>query len=657
MDPTNYWGYLSPVQPVTAGIDALQQQQVQSAQRSLASQQIQRQMQQQALGDAALKDALQNPGPQTYQNLLLLHPQDAAAIKTAYDSMKTEDQQSTLRDLTAVHNYLGANQTDQASAILQNHIDAAKRAGQDTASYDALLNTIKTNPQGAQVLAGTLLAGSVGADKMAETMASVGGEQRAQQAEPGKEALTAAQTAQANAEAAAKTNPPPKTAVNSFTGQYYNENAAPPAAALTSNNGAMDSLVQRLIQSESGGNATAKNPNSSATGAGQFLSGTWVPLISQLHPDLVQGKTQQQILDLRNNPQLAAEATAAYAQNNAQALGAAGLPVNGATIAMAHRLGPQGAQAVLGAAPNAPLSSVLPADVIAANPQYAKMTAGQLGQQLAGQFGTTPIDATPGDPMATGDAYLKTLPPERARQVKAIADGDLPLPTGRAAASGPGQMLAQQVLQYDPTASTINLATRQQTRKAFTSGTQGQSIVQANTVGGHLAALDGLADALNNGNVPLFNSVAQTVETATGNTSKQKAVTNFNTLSNTLASELTKFYRNNGGSEQDVKEFRSQLNPTNSPTQIHAAIQQMAGAVLSKIGALNDSYNAGMGKTTDGLNLPNVNHNAIAQLQRLAGDSSLGGGSPQAAQPQVYVNQQGQRIAYDAASKSWKPVS
>src|SRR6185503_13574148 len=98
-------------------------------------------------------------------------------------------------------------------------------------------------------------------------------------------------------------------------------------------------------------------------------------------------------------------------------------------------------------------------------------------------------------------------------------------------------------------------------------------------------------------------------------------------------------------------------NATNSPTQIHAAIQQMAGAVLSKIGALNDSYNAGMGKTTDGLNLPNVNHNAISQLQRLAGDTSLGGG--QAAQtqaPQVYVNPQtGQRIVSDGRG-GWKPA-
>jgi hypothetical protein len=325
---------------------------------------------------------------------------------------------------------------------------------------------------------------------MANTLATTGKEQRDQAGFPVEMGLKQAQTAEALANAQAKVNPPAETAVNPTTGAYYNPKGPPPAAALSSNNGALDNVVQQLIQSESAGNATARNPNSSATGAGQFLSGTWAPLIARLHPDLVAGKTPQQVLDLRNNPQLAAEATAAYAQDNAQALSQANLPVNGATIAMAHRLGPQGAQAVLSAQANAPLSSVLPAEVIKANPQYAKMTAGQLGQQLARQFGTTSLDVTPGDPNASGEDFLRTLPPARAAQIRAIANGDLPLPTGRAAASGPGQFLAQQVLQYDPTASTINLQTRQATRKAFTSGTQGQSIVQA--VVGPLDRLRGL---------------------------------------------------------------------------------------------------------------------------------------------------------------------
>lgn len=665
MDPINYSAFLAPPPSPTAPTDELYQQQAQAAQRALAANQIQMQLRQQALQQAALSDALQNPGPDTYRNLMLVNPQAAAATKSAYDSLDTETQRQTLQDLTAAHNYLDIGQPDQAAAIVQKHIDAAKKAGQPTDHFDALLNTIQTNPRGAQVIAGTMLAATAGADRLSENMSRFGTEQRAEASFPLDQQAKQADINLKNAQAAAEGQ---GTAVNPATGAYYNPKAAPPAAAVASNNGALDNVVAQIQASENAtGNPGAKNPNSSATGNGQFVNKTWLDMVKSTLPDLAQGKSDADILALRNSPAISSQVTAAYAQQNAQTLGQAGLPVNGATIAMAHKFGPAGAQAILAADPNASMTQALTAklgaakaaEIINANPQLGKLTAGQYGQQLAQQFGTTPLDTNPGDPNASGDDFLRTLSPQRAALVKAIAEGAQPGPTGRSAATGPGAFLMGQVQQYDPTATSINLPVRQATRKAFTSGTQGQSIIQANTVGGHLAALDGLADALNNGNIPLANAVAQGVETAFGNTAKQRAVTNFNTLSNTLASELTKFYRNNGGSEQDVKEFRSQLDATKSPTQIHAAIQQMAGAVLSKIGALNDSYNAGMGKTTDGLNLPNINHNAIAQLQRLAGDSALGGGEQQAqgAAPQVYVNAQGQRIVYDPAAKAWKAAS
>lgn len=661
MDPTNYWGQvdLTQMPSVTGPVQAYQAAQQQGVARTSSIAQAQRQMQQQAIGDAALKDALANPSAQTYQALAIARPEVFQSAKAAHDMLDTETQRSNVQNLGAVFGNLNAGQNDQAAALLKQYGDAAKRAGKDASSYDALQSLISTDPTKAKVLAGTMLSTLAGPDKFAEAYGKMGDEGRAQAAEPGKEALTAAQAAEANANAAKVTNPPPKTTVNPITGEYYNENAAPPAGpALGANNAALSDLVPKLIASEGGGNPTAKNPNSSATGAAQFLKGTWLPLMQQLHPELTQGKTEQQVLDLRNSPNLAAEATAAYAQQNAQALGSAGLPVNGATLAMAHKLGPGGAQAVLQADQGAKLSTVLPPDVIAANPQLANQTAGQYGQGLAAKFGTAAIDVTPGDPNATGDAFLKTLPAGRAALVKAIADGDRPGPTGRSAASGPGQILMQQVQQYDPTATAIDLPARQATRKSATSGVIAQSIIQGNTVGGHLAALDALVDTLHNGPVPLANSIAQGVETAAGIASKQRAVTSFKTLSNTLASELTKFYRSNGGSEADVNEFRKQLDVTGSPTQIHAAIQSMAGAVLSKIGALNDSYNAGMGRVSSGLNLPNINHNAIARLQKLAGDSAItfGGDAPVAqSTPQVATNAQGQRVIYDPASRQWKP--
>lgn len=41
-------------------------------------------------------------------------------------------------------------------------------------------------------------------------------------------------------------------------------------------------LMRRIIKAESGGNANAKNRNSSASGCGQFIAGTWAGTLRQM---------------------------------------------------------------------------------------------------------------------------------------------------------------------------------------------------------------------------------------------------------------------------------------------------------------------------------------------------------------------------------------
>ena len=64
------------------------------------------------------------------------------------------------------------------------------------------------------------------------------------------------------------------------------------------------------------GDPTAKNPLSSATGDGQFIKGTWLDLIKNTRPDLAAGKSDDEILALRNDSKLSQEMTARYAANN-----------------------------------------------------------------------------------------------------------------------------------------------------------------------------------------------------------------------------------------------------------------------------------------------------------------------------------------------------
>ncbi|MEN3238950.1 hypothetical protein PUR29_36555, partial [Methylobacterium ajmalii] len=110
-------------------------------------------------------------------------------------------------------------------------------------------------------------------------------------------------------------------------------------------------LSDRIVGAESGGNATAKNPRSSATGAGQFIDGTWLDMVRRYRPDLA-GLPRDQVLALRNDAGLSREMVGHYADENGAKLRAAGLPDTDGSRYLAHFAGPAGARAVLSADPS-----------------------------------------------------------------------------------------------------------------------------------------------------------------------------------------------------------------------------------------------------------------------------------------------------------------
>jgi hypothetical protein len=64
---------------------------------------------------------------------------------------------------------------------------------------------------------------------------------------------------------------------------------------------AIHAVVERIIGVESHGDPNAKNKRSSATGLGQFLDETWLDMIRAHRPDLGQGRSQDEILELRRD--------------------------------------------------------------------------------------------------------------------------------------------------------------------------------------------------------------------------------------------------------------------------------------------------------------------------------------------------------------------
>ncbi|WP_330647220.1 hypothetical protein RPE78_14440 (plasmid) [Thioclava litoralis] len=151
--------------------------------------------------------------------------------------------------------------------------------------------------------------------------------------------------------------------------------ALPPAGTAPSASGPADeddqairTLIARIIHVESGGQANARNPRSSALGPGQFIISTWLRMISQYHPELMQTLTRDEVLALRTDPVLSVEMVYALTRENRRYLAANGIPITAGRLYLAHFLGPQGAVQALRADPDALVSTVMGANVVSANP-------------------------------------------------------------------------------------------------------------------------------------------------------------------------------------------------------------------------------------------------------------------------------------------------
>lgn len=181
-------------------------------------------------------------------------------------------------------------------------------------------------------------------------------------------------------------------------------------------------LTSDYVAAVNAGEGTGKNPRSSAEGIGQFTKGTWLSVVKgdpQFAAD-VAGKSDAEILALRNDPAVAGRAIIAYRDQNATALQGAGKEVNPQTLGLAHRFGSGDATKLLSADPSAAASTVLSPKVIAANPYLANQTVGQAIAGATKHFAASSVDSTAGGVPTSFD--LKAVMPSVLATADRLAD-------------------------------------------------------------------------------------------------------------------------------------------------------------------------------------------------------------------------------------------
>jgi hypothetical protein len=141
-----------------------------------------------------------------------------------------------------------------------------------------------------------------------------------------------------------------------------------------------DQINAGILKSE----GTGRNPNSSATGPGQFTTPTFIDSVKKYHPEVAAGKSDAEIAALHGTPQgdqLQLDMTPKLDNDNAKTIQAMGIQPTPGRIKLAHMLGHAGMKRFFSADPNTPAERVISPQAIGANASlFAGRTVGDIEQ-------------------------------------------------------------------------------------------------------------------------------------------------------------------------------------------------------------------------------------------------------------------------------------
>jgi hypothetical protein len=196
-------------------------------------------------------------------------------------------------------------------------------------------------------------------------------------------------------------------------------------------------------------------------------------------------------------------------------------------------------------------------------------------ERVLNQFGST----AQGGPALTGDAYLKTLPPPVAAQVKAIAEGrQTSLPRGKEL-----MPLMNAVNQYDPTYT----AQRAKIRGAFMTGPDGRNIGALNTAVVHLDQMHEAAKAMKNGNWQPGNALYNYIAEKFG----AEAPTNYAFVMNALSGEAATALKGNA-TDPEIAHMISTFKPNMGPDQAEGVALAGLHVFAAKFNTYDERYHA-----------------------------------------------------------------
>jgi hypothetical protein len=214
--------------------------------------------------------------------------------------------------------------------------------------------------------------------------------------------------------------------------------------------------------------------------------------------------------------------------------------------------------------------------------------------------------------------YLKS--PETKKMAKLFAEYRLPTPTASALRDPKIQAALSMATDIDPTFDETQYATRLAVKKDFMSpkGAAGKNILGLNTAVGHINSLVKASDDLGNTSWTSANAVANALAkhfpVSKELEDRQGKITAVKTKFNAVKDEMASIFKSNGATDISIKSWSDTIeNPaTATPKMWKAFIDGALELMGSRLDALKDRYEAGMGKAKD-FNFLSANSRKILQ--------------------------------------------
>lgn len=160
------------------------------------------------------------------------------------------------------------------------------------------------------------------------------------------------------------------------------------------------------------------------------------------------------------------------------------------------------------------------------------------------------------------------ISPNLEAEAQLVAAGRAAPPTGMAATRPAAATLMARVAQINPDYDATTYGAKLAAAKGFTSGQQGNALRSIATANEHLSQLDTLGDALQNGQLPVVNQIANQFGVQTGAAPAQV----FNAVKGVVAQEVVKAIIAGGGSVGEREEAAKAFSAASSPAQLKQTI-------------------------------------------------------------------------------------